>query len=160
MKVSGTWEGEYRYGAEYGPTAGTSIEFTMSVTQLAKQSAIRGYVRDGEGGIAERGRIAGRSTQRTIDFVKTMPVDYLTDGAGNNREISETIEQELGIRVTGLSAHRIRYRGQISESGETMTGTWEVLPLAVETAEGSMQFPASGTGTWQATRVSPKPSAV
>ena len=160
MKVTGTWLGQYTYGADYGPIAGMSVPFSLSLTEnwLGKVS---GYVRDdaSKGGMPERGRILGSRKQRELLFVKSMPNLYLT---GEDRQPVDvrTVMAEQGIEVPGeLPPHRIGYRGTVGEDGETMAGEWAILPWQVVTDEGAFEG-GSGQGTWTARRTSYEPSAV
>jgi hypothetical protein len=161
VKVTGSWIGQYTYGAGYGEgIAGTSVPFMLSLTEnwLGKVS---GYVRDdaSRGGMPERGRILGTRKRDELRFVKSMPNHYFTDA---NRKLVDlrSAWREQGVEPPAeLPPHRIGYRGTLGADGETIAGEWAILPWQVDTDEERIEF-GSGQGTWTAKRTSFEPSAV
>ena len=162
MKVTGTWFGQYTYGAGYEHIAGKSVPFTLSLTEnwLGKVS---GYVRDdaSKGGQPERGRVLGARKKRELRFVKSMPKGYVTNPDGTLVDFRSAMTEQ-GIDLPAeLPPHRIGYSGTIGDDGETITGEWTILPFEFETDEGEqLEFGGEGQGTWTAKRTSYEPSAV
>jgi hypothetical protein len=159
--MTGTWEGEYTYGAGYGPDQeGESVPFRMSLS-AGWFGRFAGYVRDdaSKGGMPERGKIAGSRKRSRITFVKSMPTVYLVyDGV--LVDLREWIEREHGLTLPrDLPPHRIRYRGSFSSDDLSVTGTWTILPFRAVIDEGVIQF-GVGDGTWSARWVSAQASTV
>lgn len=162
MKVSGTWLCEYTYGSEgyeQSGIAGTSVPFTMSLTEGWLRN-VSGYVRDdaSRGGQPERGRIRGRRRGRVLEFLKIMPVHHVVDETGKMVEMRSFYRDRHGLELPAdLPPHRIAYRGTIDETGEAIAGEWQIVPWG-RTAHGR---PVSmGAGTWSARRTSDLASEV
>jgi hypothetical protein len=154
--ITGTWSGEYTYGATY-TTAGQSVPFTLSLTEssgigsLLGKHRVLGYVRDDatRGGMPERGTIHGQRRGSRVRFRKTMPNHYVQDERGRLVDLREFARAEHGVELPdGLPPHHIDYEGTLGDDGETMQGTW-----SIRGGEG-------GTGTWTARRRSPLPNEV
>lgn len=161
MKATGTWHGEYTYGPGYGPPmAGKSVPFVLSLTH-SWPDRIVGYVRDdaAKGGMPERGRIAGKTSGAKIEFVKTMPVSYVTDESGNVVERKAWLRREFGIENASVGPHQIHYAGTLDPDGQTMRGSW-IIRLRTNAATGDLVGAVGGEGTWTARRVSDLPSEV
>ncbi|MCA8974224.1 MAG: hypothetical protein KDC98_05850 [Planctomycetes bacterium] len=159
MKLTGTWVGQYTYGQSYDQLAATSVPFTMSLTESWRLRVV-GYVRDdaSRGGQPERGRIVGQRKGRQLEFLKTMPKGYVTDADGNMVEQRQFLEEEFGIALPdGMPPHRIHYAGTLDEHGQSVAGTWRIVPWG-RTADGREL--GSGNGSWSARRMSDQPSAV
>lgn len=158
--LTGTWDGEYTYGDDYGPQRGESVPFRMSLTESGG-GAVTGYVRDDaeRGGMRERGRIAGKRESEALVFLKTVP-----SGGDGEAEAIEPLrrffERELGLEIPlDLPPHRIRYAGVASPDGASVSGEWSIVPWRVEVEDGVIEYGA-GSGTWTAKKVSPRVSAV
>lgn len=160
MKLTGTWLGEYTYGPGYGPIAGTSVPFRLSLTESLLRS-FAGYVRDDatKGGMPERGRIAGRRAGDAITFVKTMPVGYVTDDDGKPVEKRTWLKTMFGIDRSEVSPHRIHYSGTLAADGQQMRGAW-VIHSEVIAEQDDVVHCTGGEGTWTARRISDLPSEV
>lgn len=160
-KVTGTWLGEYTYGPGYQGIAGTSVPFTMSLTDSLLRR-VAGYVRDdaAKGGQPERGRITGTRRGSTLTFVKTMPAGYVIDADGTMVEKSAWLQRVFGIDAGPPAEHRIEYEGELSADGQTIRGRWQIrATTTIKTAEG-VQMWGGGSGTWSARRISDLPSTV
>ncbi len=167
MRLTGTWHGEYVYGDGYGDLAGARVPFALSLTEsgaaaLVGFGRITGYVRDdaSKGGMPERGRIAGRRRRQRVRFVKAMPNHYLAQGDGTLVGLRDVVRAQHGLELpASLPPHRIAYEGELDQTGESMRGTWTILPWTAA-AGGGVVHGAGGTGTWSAQRRSPLPSEV
>jgi hypothetical protein len=160
VKATGTWRGEYTYGDLYEHIAGSSVPFTMSLTE-SWPGRIAGYVRDdaSKGGMPERGRIAGSRRGATLTFVKTMPVGYVSDETGQMVETRTWLSRVFGLDKPAVSPHRIHYTGEMDAIGHSITGTWAIeLQVVAEDDEGV--HTVGGQGTWTARRVSDQPNEV
>lgn len=164
MRISGTWQGQYTYGAGYEGIAGvggSSVPFTMSITEswLGK---VTGYVRDDatKGGMPERGHIVGKRSRQSLEFVKVMPNNYVFDVEGRLVDLRQAMQAQHGIELPAeLPPHRIFYSGTLSDDGQSASGDWLIMPWPGEDqAETFGQ--GLGNGTWTARRVSDQPSAV
>ena len=160
MKVTGTWHGEYTYGAVYEGSAGKSVPFVLSLTDSWVRG-ILGYVRDDEtrGGMPGRGRIVGSRRGAAIRFVKTMPRNHVFDENGQSVDHREWLRSQ-GIEVRHeLPPHEIHYSGELSADGTTAAGRWIIHPEELETNQGTFET-GGGEGTWTARRVSDLPTEV
>ncbi|MBL8726830.1 MAG: hypothetical protein JNM25_00260 [Planctomycetes bacterium] len=160
MKVSGTWHGEYTYGEIYD-FAGKSVPFTMSLTESWLRR-IAGYVRDdaSKGGMPERGRILGTRRGSTIEFVKTMPVGYVTDPDGQMVETRSWLQRAFGIANPPAAPHCIEYVGELAADGQSVRGQWRIRPRVVAEDEQGQHLFGGGTGTWSARRIADLPTEV
>ena len=128
MRLTGTWIGEYVYGAGYEESgvAQKSVPFTLSLTESWLRR-IAGYVQDNasRGGQPERGRIHGTRRDAEVEFVKTMPNHHVTvDGV--LVELQDYYA-EHGVELPDkLPPHRILYRGTLDQHGESISGTWKI----------------------------------
>jgi len=161
LRLTGTWVGQYTYGAGYGGIAGMSVPFTLSLTEtwLGKVS---GYVRDDatRGGMPERGRILGKRRKLEFEFVKTMPNHYTTSPDRQLVDLRLQLRQDHGLELPAeLPPHRIHYRGAIHADGMSITGEWRIVPWRVELAQGAAEM-GQGQGTWTAKRTSDLASSV
>lgn len=160
MRTTGTWLGEYTYGAIYDAAAGKSVPFTMSLTESWLGNVV-GYVRDdaSKGGMPERGRIAGTRKAAAISFVKTMPIHYVSDDSGNPIQTKEWLRREHGIENANVPPHQIHYAGDLDADGLTMHGRW-IIRGRMGTPTGETIDVNVGEGTWTARRISDLPSEV
>jgi hypothetical protein len=160
MKVTGTWQGEYTYGPGYETLAGKSVPFVLSLTESWLQR-FAGYVRDdaSKGGQPERGRIAGKRSGTAIEFVKTMPVGYVTNEDNKMEEESSWLRRVFGVEQPETSPHRILYSGELSADGQSAAGKWLIQSRMVA-QDGDIQHVVGGEGTWTARRVSDLPTEV
>lgn len=161
MRVTGSWLGEYTYGAGYVGIAGMSVPFTLSLTEtwIGKVS---GYVRDDatKGGMPERGRILGKRRQLELEFVKTMPNHHMMRPDRSLGDLRAQLKQDHGVELPAeLPPHRIHYRGVLSDDGMSLAGQWRIVPWRVELAQGTAEF-GQGQGTWTAKRTSELASSV
>ncbi len=160
MTITGTWLGEYTYGELYGNIAGKSVPFTLSLTD-SWLGRVTGYVRDDatKGGMPERGRIAGKRKGNAIEFVKTMPVGYVTDPSEALGDKHTRLQRASGIENPRGGPHHIHYFGEIDAAGHTMRGTWIILGSTDATTGETAPLPR-GEGSWTARRSSELPSEV
>jgi hypothetical protein len=160
MNITGTWTGSYTYGPGYEEAANTSVPFRLSIdeTWLGR---IAGYVRDdaSKGGMPERGRIHGRRRGRRIEFVKVMPVGYVTNDDGELMRTQDWLDQQ-GFEDIQAAAHRIHYAGELDIAGQSMSGSWLIRPRELDGSMGSKVFFEGGEGTWTARRISELPSEI
>jgi hypothetical protein len=160
MKVTGTWHGEYTYGPEYGAVTGKSVPFVLSLTE-SWWRRFAGYVRDdaARGGQPERGRVAGKRRGAAIQFVKTMPVGYVTNDQGKLSETTNAwLQRTFGGEQRGTSPLRIHYSGNLSVDGQSAAGQWLIKRRVV--SQGGQLVRLGGEGTWTARRISDLPTAV
>ncbi len=153
MRLTGTWVGEYVYGADYetDEMVNKAVPFTMSLTESWLRN-VAGYVRDdaSRGGQPERGRIHGRRRGTDLVFMKLMPVHYVTF-EGKLIELRDHYAQHGVELPEGMPPHRILYRGTVDQHGESVAGTWELQPWAIADDGESL---GHGSGTWKARRTS------
>lgn len=152
MRTTGTWLGEYTYGAHfYGPAAGKSVPFHLSLTE-SWLGRFTGHVRDdaSQGGMPELG---------TVELIKTMPVSYVTEPSGALIETKAWIQREYGIENPTLEPHRIHCTGRFDEYGDGMRGTWRIWNRVDHPNGESVQMTV-GVGTWSARRIAARPRAI
>jgi hypothetical protein len=152
MRITGTWQGQYKYGEDYQEDTGTSVPFRLSLRQSWWFGRVRGHVRDdvSKGGQPELGLVDGWRKGTVVRFVKVMPVAYaMVDG---RLTPFRDLLQQQGFTVLGELPHRIGYRGTVRGDGRTMDGDWQILPEQVETDRGWIEV-GSGSGTWSAQQV-------
>jgi hypothetical protein len=161
MRTTGTWLGEYTYGAHfYGAAAGKSVPFHLSLTE-SWLGRFTGHVCDdaSQGGMPELGSVVGRRRGATVELIKTMPVSYMTEPSGALIETKAWILREYGIEDPRLEPHRIHYAGRFDEDGDGMRGTWRIWNRVDHPNGESVQMTV-GVGTWSARRIAARPRAI
>lgn len=154
MRVTGTWQGAYVYGPDYGAGSGKRVPFTMSLSEswLAR---VTGWVRDdpSEGGMPEQGTILGRRRRRSLEFTKEMPHHYMVED-GRLVDIREWCKRVHGATLARhVPPHRIVYIGDLSPDAESIVGTWSIVSWVAESDIGLFEM-GEGTGSWTARRIS------
>jgi len=158
-RISGTWNGRYRYGREYGLGMPRSVPFRMSLTGRLL-GRFGGYVRDdpSRGGQPERGRIHGRLHGDAVIFRKVMPALYVTDDDGRQVDLRELLTEAYGTVPTEALEHVIEYRGTLV--GPTIRGVWTIVPKTIEVPGQRVFETSGGSGTFIARRTSKVPAAL
>lgn len=159
MRITGTWQGQYTYGEDYGNITGMSVPFRLSLHQSWWFGRVRGHVRDdvSKGGQPELGLVDGWRKGTVVRFVKVMPVAYsMVDGS--LMPLRDDLRQH-GLEVLGELSHWIGYSGTVREDGRAMDGDWQILPRQVETDRGRIEV-GRGSGTWSAKHVDRKRTAL
>tara|TARA_R110002072_G_scaffold269079_3_gene428213 strand:+ start:7831 stop:8331 length:501 start_codon:yes stop_codon:yes gene_type:complete len=161
MDITGTWAGQYTYGEDYEQLADTSVRFTLSLQQhgwqrLLGRPRLIGQCRDNhdDGGQKGLGKIHGRRVGRTLQFLKSMPESVRSDEWV--QYLRDSFRAEFGQDLPAkLPDHCIAYQGEISEFGDSLSGSWQILNTIFHTDHGDVRYVNAGEGTWTARRTSP-----
>lgn len=151
-----------------GDLAGTSVPFTLSLTEsigILRRRRFFGHVRDdaARGGQPERGSVKGVRRRREVEFRKTMPACYVPSPDGSLVTLRKHLHDQGFTELPEvMPPHWIDYRGELTDDGQAMRGTWIISRNLVHSDQGWLDIGGDGAsaGTWTAQRRSPQPSAI
>lgn len=143
--MTSRWKGVYEYPKGFAEAPVGAVPFTMTL-EHGWFGAISGAIVDGEGGIPEEARGAGRIVSRSMRFTKRYAHLWVPSSDGTL------------VILPGVSPSPVKYAGVLSFDGSEVSGVWSIAGRSF-LLEGSEMAIDSASGTWSARRLDLVPTA-
>jgi hypothetical protein len=142
--VTGIWLGSYSYPQNPGSPG---VPFTLKLQQDSIGHFTGTVTEDATLGMPGTGIIEGKFAFPRIDFVKRMPVCYMTAGDGRRVTLREWLAAQ-DLVCEGDPPHPpVTYQGRFNDINEAR-GMWVIEPWEIPLA-GGMSMPMGGaSGAW------------
>ena len=142
--ITGTWHGSYSY--PQNPDA-DDVPFTLNLQQGAGGHFTGTVTEDPALGMPGTGTIEGQLAFPRIQFVKRMPVCYLTAPDGSRITLREWLAAQNLVCESDLPHPPVCYRGEFYGDAEAR-GVWIIEPWEIALAGGMSTPMGKVSGSW------------
>jgi hypothetical protein len=154
-RLAGTWAGTYEFYGHGGFEPLAPSNFTLWLRD-GFFGRFRGFVRDDPfTGMPDTGKIDGVLRADQVSFTKRMPRMFFGSAEGQPpKPMSELVLPDGSKPFDDVPHPLLHYRGVLSVSGTSATGTWTLEAIRCVSRDGraTIELPSS-TGTWSIRRI-------